>query len=193
MTIDSKPENSKSCSCIILAGGEGKRVGGVDKGLLEYRNKPLIEHVINAISPQVDDLVISANRNTERYKQYTKKVISDHSERCLGPLAGIDAALSHCAHDRVLIAPCDTPFLPGDIIDKFLFNRTDSDLYIAESNNKLQPVMLLHKKLHGSITHALDDGELRLMFWVKSHQPEIIVFQDDTAFKSFNNTDDFKI
>ena len=87
--------SDKKISCIILAGGKGKRVGGVDKGLLEYKNKPLIEHTINALTPQVDDIIISANRNIERYKDYAKKVISDESEDYLGPLAGIDAALTN--------------------------------------------------------------------------------------------------
>lgn len=183
--------DSKRFSCIILAGGEGKRLGGVDKGLLEYRNKPLVEHVIDAVSPQVDDLVISANRNTERYKSYTNKVISDESEQYLGPLAGINAALPHCTHDRVLVVPCDTPFLPDDIIDQFLSARTDNNLYIAESKNKLQPVMLIHKSLQGSISQSLHRGELRLMFWVESQHPEIIPFPDEAAFKSFNHTDDF--
>ncbi len=178
-------------SCIILAGGEGKRVGSVDKGLLEYKNKPLIEHIINTMAQQVDDIVISANRNTERYKHYSKKVISDESEKYLGPLAGIDAALPHCAHDWVMIVACDIPFLPDDIIDKFLLNRTDSNLYIAESDKKFQLVMLLHKKLHDSIKRSLSEGQLRLMRWAKSQQPEIIVFQDDKVFKNFNNHEDF--
>jgi len=184
-------DNSERFSCIILAGGEGKRVGGVDKGLIEYRNRPLIEHVIDTIKPQISDLVISANRNTERYQRYTGKVISDGSQQYLGPLAGIDAALPHCAYERVLVVPCDTPFLPGDIINRFLSGQPDKNLYIAESNNKLQPVMLIHKALLASIRRSLDSNELRLMFWVKSQQPEITVFQDDAAFRSFNNTDDF--
>ncbi len=186
-------DNSERFSCIILAGGEGKRVGGVDKGLIELRNRPLIEHVIDAIKPQISDLVISANRNIERYKRYTEKVISDESQQYLGPLAGIDAALPHCTYERVLVVPCDTPFLPGDIIDRFLSDQPGKNLYIAESNNKLQPVMLIHKALLDSIRHSLDSNELRLMFWVKSQQPEIIVFQGDAAFRSFNNTGDFDL
>lgn len=186
------PDKPEKFSCIILAGGEGKRVGGVDKGLLEYKNKPLIEHVIASIRPQVDDLIISANRNIERYKNYSNKVISDISEKCLGPLAGINAALPHCTHDRVLIVPCDTPYLPADIIAKFLSSHADSHLYIAESKNKLQPVMLIHKNLHNSITSSLDKEQLRLMFWARSQQPEVVPFPDESAFKSFNQTDDFE-
>jgi len=191
MNIDSKPAKTKPFSCIILAGGEGKRVGGVDKGLLEYKNKPLVEHVIAAVNPQIDDLVISANRNIEHYKRYSKNVISDKSETCLGPLAGIYAALPHCQHEQVLVVPCDTPFLPRNIIEKFLSQGDDTGIYIAESCQKLQPVLLIQKKLHGSIGKALAADERRLMFWVKQHQPEIVPFQDEAAFKSFNNTSDF--
>lgn len=178
-------------SCIILAGGEGKRVGGVDKGLIEYRNKPLIEHVIDAVSPQVNELVISANRNITRYKNYSDKVISDDLQHYLGPLAGINAALPHCAHDRVLVVPCDTPFLPEDIITQFLSKQNNAHLYIAETSKKLQPVMLIDKTLHKSLQHSLDNNELRLMLWVKSQQPEIIKFTNASAFKSFNHSHDF--
>ncbi len=184
-------ETSEQFSCIILAGGEGKRVGGVDKGLIEYKNKALVEHVIDAVKPQIDDLVISANRNAEHYKRYSKKIIADSSKQCLGPLAGISAALPHCCHNHVLVVPCDTPFLPHNIIEQFLSKRCDADLYIAESNHKLQPVLLIQQKLCDSINQALDAGELRLMHWVKTHQPEIIPFQNNAAFKSFNNTHDF--
>ena len=178
-------------SCIILAGGEGKRVGGVDKGLIEYKNESLIEHVIDAVTPQVNELVISANRNIERYKNYSDKVICDESSNYLGPLAGISAALPHCSYERVLIVPCDTPFLPDNIIDQFLSKRNNHHLYIAESNNKLQPVMLIHKTLLDSLKQSLDNNELRLMFWVKSQQPEIINFHNAAAFKSFNHNEDF--
>ncbi len=181
----------KNFSCIILAGGKGKRVGGADKGLLEYKDKPLIEHIVNTIKPQVDDIVISANRNTERYKNYAQKVIADKAGEYLGPLAGIDAALPHCRHDWVLIVACDTPFLPGDIIDKFRLKQTDSKLYIAESNNHLQLVLLIHKTLRDSIRRSLDEGQLRLMQWAKSQRPETVTFQENCAFKNFNYNEDF--
>ena len=184
-------KTEKKFSCIILAGGEGKRVGGVDKGLLEYKNKPLIEHIISAIAPQVDDIVISANRNIERYKDYVQKVITDEAEEFLGPLAGIAAALPHCDHDWVLIVACDTPFLPGDIIDNFLLKQTDSNLYIAESDNHLQLVLLLHKTLHDSIRRSLHEGQLRLMQWARSQRPETVIFPDEMAFKNFNYDVDF--
>jgi len=193
-------------SGIILAGGEGKRLGGVDKGLFKYNNKPLVEYTIDTITPQVDEIIISANRNQQRYQQYTSKVVSDNSEQYLGPMAGITAALAHCSHDWVLIVACDTPFLPDNIIDKFLKNTSrqklsssklsnnkpaHNNLYIAQADNKLQLLILLHKSLHHSIKQAVDVGQLRLMHWVKSQAAEIVVFKDKTAFKNFNNNNDF--
>jgi molybdenum cofactor guanylyltransferase len=184
-------ESANEVSCIILAGGEGKRVGGVDKGLLEYRGKPLIEHVIEKLSLQVDDIVISANRNIERYQQYCNKVIPDQSEQYLGPLAGINAALPHCRHDMVLVVACDTPFIPGDIIDKLLSHRAHLPVYIASANGRLQLVIMLHKSLLDSIAQSLAEGRLSLMQWVNSQQPEIVEFEDAAAFRNFNNSADF--
>lgn len=184
-----KPDDK--ISAIILAGGEGKRLGGVDKGLFHYKNKALIEYVIDTITPQVDEIIISANRNQNRYTQYTPKVITDNTETTLGPMAGIAAALAHCSHDWVLVVACDTPFLPTNIIDTFLHSKADSKLYVAEADNKLQLLMLLHKSLHRSLTQALDENQLRLMRWVKSQQAEIVIFNDKAAFKNLNNIDDF--
>lgn len=183
-------KSANKVSCIILAGGEGKRVGGVDKGLLEYRGKPLIEHVIEKLAPQVDDIVISANRNIKRYQLYSQKVITDESEQYLGPLAGISAALTHCLHDRVLVVACDTPFLPPDIINRFLSSQTQTYLHIARTNKQLQLVMLIHKNLHDSIAQSLHEGQLRLMHWAISQKPEIVEFEDSSAFKNFNYNDD---
>ena len=175
-------------SCIILAGGEGKRVGGVDKGLVTYKNTPLIEHVLTSIKPQVDEIIISANRNIDTYEKYGYKVISDTSDDYRGPLAGIAAALPYCTNEWVLVVPCDMPFLPGNIVEKLSAEKKQS-ISIVESNSKMQLVFLLHTRLQASIQQSLDNNQLRLMQWVKSHQPAIINFSDD-AFKNFNHRDD---
>jgi molybdenum cofactor guanylyltransferase len=181
----------QTISGLILAGGEGKRVGGVDKGLIEYQGRALIEHVIDTIRPAVDDLVISANRNIEHYQRYTDKVISDQTEQYLGPLAGIHAAMPHCAHEWILLTPCDTPLLPNDLVARLLARPVDRPIIVAETEHMLQPVMLLHRSLHHSIEQALDKDERRLMSWVRTHEPQTIVFPDGGAFNSFNKSTDF--
>ncbi len=178
-------------SCIILAGGEGKRVDGQDKGLINYKNKPLIQHVINRVSPQVDEIIISANRNIKEYKEYNYPVISDSSKHYRGPMAGIAAALAHCNNDWVLVVPCDMPLLPTDIIKNLSVGIKDNDLCIAESNQQLQLVLLLKKNLHQSIAQHLQDDQLRLMQWVKLQRSKIIKIPFSETLKNFNYTDDF--
>lgn len=108
---------------IILSGGAGQRLGGADKGLLEYNGKPLIESVIERIENQVDSAVICANRNIERYKKFGLPVIKDHQTDFQGPLAGIEAALKFIQHGsqyadatHALITTCDSPRLPHDYL-----------------------------------------------------------------------------
>ncbi len=183
-------------SCIILAGGEGKRVGGRDKGLICYKKKPLIEHVINIIKPQVEQIIISANRNIKEYKAYNLPVVSDagvsHAKLAHhGPMAGIAAALPFCNNDWVLIVPCDMPLLPTDLIEQLSNNSSSKHLYIAETNYRLQLVFLMHKKLLASIAQSLNNNQLRLMQWAKSQQHEIISISCDGTFKNFNRSNDF--
>lgn len=100
---------------VILAGGEGRRMSGADKGLVDYRGRPLVEWVIEALAPQVDELVISANRNLERYAAYGRRVLPDTLPDYPGPLAGVLAALEAVDACWLLVAPCDTPHLPADL------------------------------------------------------------------------------
>lgn len=188
-------------SCIILAGGEGKRVGGRDKGLICYQHKTLVEHIINKVKTQVDEIIISANRNIKAYEEYRFPVISDQvvsdqipsgsKQTYQGPMAGITAALPHCNNDWVLIVPCDMPLLPTDIIEQLTNNSGNKHIYIAEINQRLQLVFLMQKKLLTSITQSLNNNQLRLMQWAKSQSHEIIPISSNDAFKNFNSNNDF--
>ncbi len=155
-------------SCIILAGGQGTRAGGRDKGLINYNGKPLIEHVIQSVKMQVDDIVISANRNTERYQQYSDKVITDDSLDYRGPLSGIAACLPHCMHELVLIIACDMPNLPATLAERLKKKLRDKAITIATINNKHQLALLVHKNLQSSAQQRLDDNQLKLIQWVES-------------------------
>jgi len=187
-----RPMNSSNSqfSCIILAGGEGKRVGGRDKGLIRYRDKTLIQHVIETVEPQTDEIIISANRNIETYETYGYKVVSDTTEQLQGPLAGIAAALPHCKNDWVLITPCDMPFLPSDLIAKLSVDMANSHLHIASVNDRLQLTLLVNKSLLSSIIESLQNGQLRIMQWATSQNPMIHQFSNSQNFKNFNDTKD---
>lgn len=178
-------------SCIILAGGEGRRVDRKDKGLLRLDDKPLIQHVIDTISSQVDELIISANRNIDEYNAYGYRVVPDTVDTYRGPMAGIAAALPLCSNEWVLIVPCDMPALPGDLVKRLSIATDHSDICIAESGDRLQLVFLINRKLLPSLEHSLKSNQLKLMSWVRQQNPTIIRFDTVDHFKNFNRTTDF--
>jgi molybdopterin-guanine dinucleotide biosynthesis protein A len=98
-----------SCSILLLAGGRGQRMGGQDKGLLEWRGRPLIAHLHELVRPLTDDLIISCNRNAERYAAYADRLVHDAEADFPGPLAGILAGLAAARHEQLLVLPCDAP------------------------------------------------------------------------------------
>ena len=99
---------------LVLAGGKGSRMGGVDKGLVAFEDMPLVEHVIGILKPQCRTLVVSANRNEDVYAKYGYPVVTDDDKNFSGPLAGIAAALEIVKTPYMVVAPCDSPFLPSD-------------------------------------------------------------------------------
>lgn len=181
-------ETLPQLSCIILAGGEGKRTGGRDKGLVLYDNKALIEHVIERVKPQVDDMVISANRNIARYKEYGHKVISDPNKKYLGPLAGIAAALPLCKHQRVLVVACDMPRLPLDLVVRLSSNLPARSIAIASVDDHHQLALLINKNVLTSIQQQLDNNQLKLISWAKTLPCNRVSFDDNAdAFINLNS------
>ncbi|MGE5945425.1 MAG: molybdenum cofactor guanylyltransferase MobA, partial [Betaproteobacteria bacterium] len=107
-----------SVTGVVLAGGMGRRMGGVDKGLLELRGRPLAAWVVDRLRPQVDHLLINANQNRERYAEFGCPVVADEIPDFAGPLAGLHAALSAATTPLVATAPCDSPFLPETLVSR---------------------------------------------------------------------------
>ena len=132
MPIDSSP---LPCSVLLLSGGRGQRMGGQDKGLLEWRGQPLIAHLQHLVRPLTDDLIISCNRNPQQYASYADQLVTDDSPDFPGPLAGIRAGLAAARHAHLLILPCDVP-----AIDAILL----TDLLKTARQNPLVPVMVRH-------------------------------------------------
>lgn len=108
------------CSILLLAGGQGQRMGGRDKGLLEWRGKPLVATLHALLRPLTDDLIISCNRNQDRYAAYADRVVADADSGFPGPLAGIRAALPLARHAYLLVVPCDTPLLDAELLNDLL-------------------------------------------------------------------------
>jgi molybdopterin-guanine dinucleotide biosynthesis protein A len=108
------------CSILLLAGGQGQRMGGRDKGLIQWRGEPLIEHLHRLTRPLTDDLIISCNRNHEQYAQYADQLVHDEEAGFPGPYAGIRAGLAVARHDYLLVMPCDTPMLDVELLQGLL-------------------------------------------------------------------------
>lgn len=132
MPIDSPP---LPCSVLLLSGGRGQRMGGQDKGLLEWRGQPLIAHLQSLVRPLTDDLIISCNRNPQQYAAYADQLVNDDSPDFPGPLAGIRAGLAAARHAHLLILPCDVPHIDARLL---------ADLRQAAQHNPLLPVMVRH-------------------------------------------------
>lgn len=132
MSLESSP---LPCSILLLAGGRGQRMGGQDKGLLQWRGEPLIAHLQRLARPLTDDLIISCNRNLEHYAPYADQLVSDDSSDFPGPLAGIRAGLFAARHEHLLILPCDVPQIDERLL---------ADLRQIAQRNPQVPVMVRH-------------------------------------------------
>ncbi|MGY3909954.1 molybdenum cofactor guanylyltransferase MobA [Aeromonas piscicola] len=190
MTSNSEPKTDVfPVSAVILAGGRATRMGGEDKGWVKLAGRPLIDHVLDRLRPQVDEVLINANRSQDRY-QALATVISDNNPDYLGPLAGMQAGLAAARHDWVLFVPCDGPALPHDLMSRFRAALTpDTELVVAHDGDWLQPVVaLLHKSLLPSLTLALAEGERKIDIWFARHRMAVVNFADQPdAFINLNS------
>ena len=181
---------------IILAGGQARRMGGQDKGLIELARKPMIEYVLNAIKPQVDDIIINANRNQSAYEGYGFPVVADQVEGYCGPLAGMASGLEAAKTPFVVTVPCDSPLIPDDLVHKLYsaLQNEHAEICTAHANGRLQPVFTLMKsELLPSMLEFLNNGERKIDKWFEKHQLAIADFseQPDT-FININSTEELK-
>ena len=130
---------------LVLAGGLARRMGGMDKGLVELAGRPMIEHVLDALRPQVGSLLINANRNVDRYAAYGHPVVSDTLQGFMGPLAGVLAALQRLATEFLVTVPCDAPLVAHDLVGRLhaACVANDADVAVATDGRRQQPVFLL--------------------------------------------------
>lgn len=156
---------------IILAGGEGRRVGGRDKGLLDWQGKPLIAWVIECIAPQVKQVYISANRNIEAYAAFGYAVHTDQSNDFRGPLAGIAACAAHCSSDWVLVVPCDCPALPNELAEKLLATAVSESLEASYAVDEARAHFLcavFQKQALEGLKTRLQGDDLSVKGWLKT-------------------------
>jgi molybdopterin-guanine dinucleotide biosynthesis protein A len=175
---------------VVLAGGLGRRMGGVDKGLKVLRGKPMVEWVIERFRPQVDELLINANQNIDTYSTFGDRVIPDAIAGYAGPLAGLHRGLSEAQYDLVATVPCDSPFLPLDLVGRLLGGLKDKDaeLAVARTGSQPHPVFCICRKdVLANLTSFLDSGGRKIDAWYSALRVVEVPFDDNpSAFSNIN-------
>lgn len=187
-------------SVLILAGGRAQRMSGIDKGLIPFHGKPLIESAIARLKNQVGPILINANRNITKYASYGYPVLMDETADFSGPLAGFSIGMKNCKTPFLLTSPCDSPLLPTDLAAKMAAELESGpfDLVYAstkEANGKIwaQPVFcLMRSNLEDSLNTFLATGELKIDRWFQALHSSTVIFDDAQAFTNVNTPEELQ-
>ena len=182
---------TKDITGLILAGGRGSRMGGVDKGLQNFRGVPLVMHALMRLSPQVGELMVNANRNLGAYESLGVPVWPDALPDFAGPLAGFLAGMEQCQTPWLVTVPCDTPLFPTDLVARLAAEAADADIAMASTRGpvgeQVQPVFcLLRTALMESLLQFTQDGGRKIDRWTAQHRCIAVPFDDESAFFNAN-------
>jgi molybdenum cofactor guanylyltransferase len=181
-------------TAVILAGGQGRRMGGQDKGLIEFDGQRIIEILIQCLQTRQVGILINANRNHPVYQAYGYPVIGDELEDYQGPLAGFAAAMATVSTDYILTLPCDSPMLADDFVDRFIEAQQYSNarVCVAHDGERLQPVYaLIATSLLDDLKQFLESGERKIDRWYALHDYVPVDFSDEAAmFQNINTPED---
>jgi len=179
---------------VILCGGRGSRVGGRDKGLIPVAGRPLIEHVLERVQPQVERVIINANRSLDAYRAYGLPVIPDLGPGFLGPLAGILASMDDCRTPWLFCAPCDAPEIPRNLVARLHDTATaqGAEICCVHDGRRLQPVFCLYSvATRGSLNEYLESGERKIdRFFLRHRFATLELPGNDGAFLNLNSPED---
>jgi len=197
MPVTSAHEASPSRSEItgvVLAGGQGRRMGNVDKGLVELAGRPLVAHALARLAPQVATIVVNANRNADAYARFGYPVVPDAIEGYAGPLAGLHAALGVATTPFVVTVPCDSPFLPPDLVARLAaaFAGEPIDIAVARTGTQAHPVFALVRcTLRAHLAQFLAGGGRKIDAWYAALRVREMPFDDEAqAFRNINTRDE---
>ena len=185
---------------LILAGGRGTRMGGVDKGLQNHRGMAMAMHILLRLQSQVGAVMINANRNIGAYEAMGVPVWLDSMGDFPGPLAGVLTGLEHCETPWLLTVPCDSPNFPADLAERLARAAVDEQADIAlaatreaDGQVQVQPVFcLLRADLIDSLVAYLEAGHRKIDRWTGQHRCATVVFDDADAFANANTPDELR-
>jgi len=181
-------------SAVVLAGGQGSRMNGLDKGIVQYRGRKMIEWSLDVVRPLVSQLLVSCNRNLTDYMPLVDSVVCDRIAGSLGPLAGIHAAMESAASATLLVLPCDTPLITRPVIERLMQAATENpDAIIVLAEGKfLHPLhAVIPLALKQSLEDYLIDGGRAVRKWYEQHVVvELqITEQESAALKNINTAE----
>lgn len=181
---------------LVLAGGAGRRVSGRDKGLVDWRGKPLVQHVIDNLSNQVTGLYISCNRNHQRYARFDLPLVHDSREGFMGPLAGLESAAELARTHYLAVVPCDTPLLPDDLVARLVRalegeNNAAFDVsYAREASRDHYLCAVIRPGVVSRVSKYLDSGQRSVKKWYAELKVTPVDFSDRPgAFQNINRID----
>lgn len=181
-------------TAVVLAGGQARRMGGIDKGLVPFGGRPLAAWVAGALRPQVARVLVNANRNAEVYAPFADGVLADDLGGYQGPLAGMAAAMAAAPTPWIVTAPCDSPFVPPDLVDRLAAARdaAGAAIVVAHDGERLQPVFaLIACRLRGTLDAFLARGERKIDLWYADQGYATADFADrPRMFLNFNTPDE---
>jgi len=181
-------------TAVILAGGRGRRMGGLDKGLVNLEERPLIAHVLNAIAPQAGSVLINANRNAEKYQEFGYQIVSDTLDDYQGPLAGFASAMAAASTPYIVTLPCDGPLVPTDYVQRMInaMEMSENEIAVAHDGDRMQPVYaLLPVGLMSDLEAFLAQGDRKIDLWYSRHHVALADFSDcPNAFRNINTPED---
>ena len=179
---------------IILAGGQGRRMGGVDKGLQLLRGKPMVAAVLERLAPQVAEILINANQNIEAYARFGHRVVPDAIGGFAGPLAGLHACLGEARSELVQTVPCDSPFLPLDLVSRLKAGMKGKDLAVAKTGDQPHPVFsLVRVSVLPHLSRFLSSGGRKIDAWYSTLRIVEVSFDDEAeAFRNINTLEELK-
>ena len=187
--------NRQDITGVVLAGGRATRWDGRDKGLIQVSGRPMISHVLDALAPQVERIIINANRNLDEYRAFGLPVVTDASRDFLGPLAGIASGLAAAQTEWVAITPCDSPLLAADCVGRLVLACEDderADIAVAHDGDRIQPVFaLIRRALLDDLDAFLESGGRKIDRWYGQQRMQLVDFSDNPDnFLNINRRED---
>ena len=190
MTSSVHSANGNKVTAVILAGGRARRMAGADKALLPLAGRPLLAHVIETLRPQVAELIISSNRPAASYAAFGLPVVADSLPGQCGPLAGLLSALDYTNSELLLTVPCDTPFLPCDLVARMLaaLESEQADVCTVSSGDRTHAaIMLVRRKIRASLHTYLAAGDRQVLRWQQGERLAVVDYSDQPeAFCNIN-------